>query len=113
MESDEVGVHVTCELRAVGAPMTVDEFHERGVALMDQLVELEDADPEICDVTIGGSGDRMVWDVEMVVRTDDQFHALVRALVTIRTALHQMGEATPGWPTADDVRRAFLPSVVH
>jgi hypothetical protein len=62
---------------------------------------------------LGGDAVRLAWTIEMVVVTDDEFDALMRALTNIRTALHALGDATHGWPTAGDVRSTFTPAAVQ
>lgn len=105
-------VHVRCEVRVIHPPtIPVDDFHGRGAALMDELMGLEDANELITDTTLAGDAGRMTWTIEIVVLTDDQFDGLMTALTTIRTALHALGDATAGWPTAEDVRY-FAPSIV-
>ncbi len=101
-------VHVTCDVRIVDPPaFPVDKFHERGEALMDRLMDLEDLNPDVTDMTLSGDAGRAEWSIAMLVVSDDDFGALTTALAIIRTALHDLGGATPEWPTADDIRLAI------
>lgn len=111
MTNAVAAVHVTCEVRVVHPPTIVtDEFHARGMALMDQLMDLEEQNADVTDMALAGEADRKVWTIEMLVLVDDEFEALVKALSVIRTALHALGDSTPGWPTAEEIASAFAPA---
>lgn len=42
-------------------------------------------------------------DVQMIVDADDPAAAMVKALASLRSAIHAIGDATPGWETSTAV----------
>lgn len=88
------------ELRASGA---IDDA--RFDALADALYELDEADPAVCDTDLTARlADGRVT-AAMVVDADDPADAATKALCAVRTAIHTIGDATPGWETATGVMR--------
>lgn len=71
--------------------------------LMDALLDLEEADSAIDDPDLAANLESGCVDVQMVVDADDPAAAMVKALSTLRAAIHAIGDATPGWETASAV----------
>jgi hypothetical protein len=67
---------------------------------MDALLDLEDADPAITDPDLAANVEIGCVDVQMTVDAEDPAAAMVKALATLRSAIHAIGDATPGWETA-------------
>lgn len=74
-------------------------FDERLDQLMTALLDLEDNDPAIEDPDLAAGLTTGVVDVQMVVEADDPADAMVKGLCFLRTAIHAIGDATPGWET--------------
>jgi hypothetical protein len=72
---------------------------ERLDPLMETLLDLEEADPDIEDPDLAADLSTGHVDVQMVVEADDPAAAMVKALATLRSAIHAIGDATPGWET--------------
>jgi hypothetical protein len=67
-------------------------------SIMGELVHLASVDPQVSDPDIGA--DFSTGEVEFTVTVDaDEEHAVPKALATIRSAIHEAGGATRGWPT--------------
>lgn len=77
----------------------LDDFENRLTILMDALLDLEKADTAIADPDVAANLARGRADVQMVVEATDPAEAAVKALATLRAAIHAIGEATPGWET--------------
>lgn len=88
-------------------PASPEQFREKSIALMDQLVCLEEQDELIIDVEMSGDYGKKEIMVEMIVITADAVEANIKAMTMIRTALHAAGEATPGWPDAKAIALAL------
>ncbi|MGH3266098.1 MAG: hypothetical protein ACRDNS_29360, partial [Trebonia sp.] len=71
--------------------------------LMEALLDLEEADAAISDPDIAADVSTGCVDVQMTVDADDPAAAMVKALATLRAAIHAIGDATPGWETATAV----------
>lgn len=71
--------------------------------LMEALLDLEEADAAITDPDIAADLSTGCVDVQMTVDAADPAAAMVRALATLRAAIHAIGDATPGWETATAV----------
>ena len=71
--------------------------------LMDALLDLEEADKAITDPDLAADLSTGRVDVQMIVDADDPATAMVKALATVRAAIHAIGDATPGWETATAV----------
>jgi len=71
--------------------------------LMDALLDLEKADAAIEDPDIAADVSSGHVDVQMIVDADDPALAMVKALATLRAAIHAIGDATPGWETSSSV----------
>lgn len=88
--------HVELGISAGGA---VDEA--RFDALADALYELDAKDPAVSDADLGASLTDSKATVSMTVDAADQAEAATKALCTTRAAIHAIGDATPGWETAN------------
>ena len=82
----------------------LEDFEERVDVLADALHDLEDVDPGIEDPDLAAHLTRGRVDVQMTVEAEDPAEAATKALTTLRTAVHSIGDATPGWET----RRAIM-----
>lgn len=71
--------------------------------LMNALLDLEEADAAITDPDLATDLSTGRIDVQITVDADDPAAAMVKALATIRAAIHSIGDATPGWETATAV----------
>ena len=76
---------------------------ERVEPLMEALLDLEAADPVVEDPDLAADVSTGHVDVQMIVEADDPAAAMVKALATLRAAIHAIGDATPGWETASAV----------
>ena len=64
--------------------------------LMDALLDLEEADAAVEDPDIAADVSNGHVDVQMIIDADDPAQAMVKALATLRAAIHAIGDATPG-----------------
>lgn len=71
--------------------------------LMEALLDLEMTDAAIEDPDIAADVSTGEVDVQMTVEADDPAAAMVKALATLRSAIHAIGDATPGWETVTAV----------
>jgi hypothetical protein len=71
--------------------------------LMDALLDLEEADAAVEDPDIAADVSNGHVDVQMIIDADDPAQAMVKALATLRAAIHAIGDATPGWETSSAV----------
>ncbi len=87
--------------------------------LMEALLNAEAADPAVEDPDLAADLSTGRVDVQMIVEAPDPAEAMVKALSTLRAAIHAIGDATPGWETtpavmhaalADDPDRLFSPA---
>lgn len=68
---------------------------------MDALLDLEEADEAIADPDLAANLETGCVNVQMIVDAEDPAAAMVKALSTLRAAIHAIGDATPGWdPTS-------------
>jgi hypothetical protein len=67
--------------------------------LMEALLRLEAADAAIEDPELAADLGTCGLDVQMTVEAEDPAAAMVKALATLRAAIHAVGGATPGWET--------------
>ena len=67
--------------------------------LMEALLDLEMADAAIEDPDIAAEVTTGRVDVQMTIEAEDPAVAMVKALATLRAAIHAIGDATPGWET--------------
>ncbi len=88
-------------------PLTVEQFQAKAAALVDELMSAEARDSEVTDTTTYGDAAGKEMIVEMLVLSDDQFHAVMKVLTIIRAAIHTIGDGTPRWPKAKDVALAI------
>ena len=70
---------------------------------MDALLDLEAADAAIEDPDLEADLSSGHVDVQMIVDAEDPAAAMVKAFATLRSAIHAIGGATPGWETASAV----------
>ncbi len=84
----------------------VPTFGSRLDALMEALLSLEADDSAIEDPDLAADVSSCRVDVEMTVQAADPAAALVKALATLRAAIHAIGGATPGWETTGAVIHA-------
>jgi hypothetical protein len=87
------------EIKCVGP----DSFEQRLDPLMEALLDLEAADAAITDPDLAADVSTGCVDVQMIIDADDPAVAMVKALATLRAAIHAIGDATPGWETATAV----------
>ena len=77
-----------------------DGCESRLEPLMDALLDLEDADETITDPDIAADTSVGRVDVQMTVEAADTLEAAVKARTVLRSAIHAIGDSTPGWETA-------------
>jgi hypothetical protein len=75
-------------------------FEPRLGPLMDALLDLEAADAAVEDPDLVADLSTGRVEVQMAVAAADPAAAMVKALATLRAAIHAIGGATPGWETA-------------
>lgn len=78
----------------------LSDFEARLDGLMNALLELAEQDPSIEDPDLAATLTTGRVDVQMTVEAEDPAEAMVKALCTLRSAIHAIGDATPGWETA-------------
>lgn len=71
--------------------------------LMEALLGLEACDSAIEDPDLAADLSTGRVDVQMVVEATDPAQAMVKAFSTLRAAIHEIGDATPGWETGKSV----------
>lgn len=71
--------------------------------LMEALLGLEAADDAIEDPDLAADLETGCVDVQMIVEAADPAVAMVKALATLRSAIHEIGDATPGWETTNAI----------
>ena len=95
-------------MKFYGRDGTAGQRHDddaRFDALADALYELDAADPAVSDADLTARlADGRVT-AAMVVDAEDPADAATKALCAVRTAIHAIGDATPGWETANGVMR--------
>jgi len=87
------------EIKCVGP----DSCEPRLDPLLEALLDLEAADAAIADPDLAAELSTGRVDVQMIIEADDPAEAMVKALATLRSAIHAIGDATPGWETATAV----------
>ncbi|MFV2196516.1 hypothetical protein [Nocardiopsis sp. LOL_012] len=80
------------------SPVPVEQFHQRATKLMDELMALNECNPDISDPTVSSDAERSILSVEILVGTADQLKAVNKAFEVLHTALHAAGAKTTGWP---------------
>ncbi len=68
--------------------------------LYTELLEIEERETDIIDPDLAASLTELTADVEMGVTAETIFDAQVRAITSVRTALHAIEVGTPGWEAA-------------
>lgn len=76
--------------------------HDRAEAVMAHLVELSDAGT-ILDSAVSSDAQRAVVTIEVTVAAEDLDDGIAQSMAAMRTAIHAVGDATPGWPLHRDV----------
>ena len=71
--------------------------------LMEALLDLEAVDAAITDPDLAADISTGRVDIQMLVDAADPAEAMVKALATLRAAIHAIGDATPGWETTTAV----------
>jgi hypothetical protein len=89
--------YMTIQQVKYGGDLT--HFDERLDDLMNALLDLEDMDVAIEDPDVAATLTTGLVDVQMIVEADDPADAMVKALCFLRSAIHTIGDATPGWET--------------
>jgi hypothetical protein len=92
--------HVELELTA-SEPIDETRFD----ALADALYELDASDAALSDIDLSASLADARATVTTTVEASDPADAGTKALCAARTAIHAIGDATPGWETARGVLR--------
>jgi hypothetical protein len=70
---------------------------------MEALLDLEAVDDAITDPDLAADLSTGRVDIQMIIDAADPAEAMVKALATVRAAIHAIGDATPGWETATAV----------
>ena len=86
--------YLTIQQVTCGEPEAVTE---RLDPLMEALLSLEAADSALEDPDLAADLSTGAVEVQMVVEATDPAEAMVKALATLRAAIHSIGDATPGW----------------
>ncbi len=81
-------------------------FKDRLDPLMEALLRLEAADSTVDDPDLAADLSMCRVDVQMIVEAADPAAAMVKALATLRAAIHAIGDVTPGWETTSAVMHA-------
>ncbi len=95
--------YLTIQEVACGEP---EVFPGRLDDLMEQLLSLENADSAVEDPDLAADLSTGCVDVQMIIEAPDPAEAMVKAFATLRAAIHAMGDATPGWETANTIMHA-------
>jgi hypothetical protein len=77
----------------------------RFTMLADALYDLDGSDPEVLDVDLGASLAEGRATATMTVEAADPAAAATKALCTVRSAIHAIGDCTPGWEESRSVLR--------
>jgi hypothetical protein len=88
------------------ACVALEALPERLDPLMEALLAIEQADSNIEDPDLAADLTTGEVDVQMAVEAGDPAEAMVKALATLRAAIHAIGDATPGWETGSAVMHA-------
>jgi hypothetical protein len=96
-----VKFYTEMELRAPNGAIDDARFD----ALADALYELDDSDPDVTDADLTARLTEGRVTASMVIEAGDPAAAATKALCAVRTAIHTIGDATPGWETATGVMR--------
>lgn len=92
-----------------GARLASDKLHDEGVRLMDALLKLEACNEDIEDATTYTDALRGIVTAELLVTADNEMAAVEKSLTIIRTAIHDIGGATPSWNEPVDQRSDYQP----
>jgi hypothetical protein len=80
-----------------------DSCEQRIDPLMKALLDLEAADDSITDPDLAADLSTGCVDIQMFVDAADPATAMVKALATLRAAIHAIDDATPGGETTTAV----------
>ena len=78
-------------------------FGARLDPLMEALLSLEETDSAIEDPELAADLGTCRVDVQMTVEADDPAAAMVKALATLRAAIHAIGGTDSGWETTSAI----------
>ncbi len=95
-------VMVAVERSFLVRPPVSTSIHERAEAVMAELVELSEVGT-ILDSAVSADAQRGIVTVEVTVAASDLDDGIARTMAAMRTAIHAVGDATPGWPSHEDV----------
>lgn len=90
-------IHEFCVAYRDGSRLTTDELHAQGEQLMVALLDLEKCNADISSSSTASDGIEGTVTAELMVTASNEEEALARSLVLVRTAIHTIGGATPGW----------------
>lgn len=76
--------------------------HERGEAVMAQLVELSDSGV-ILDASVSVDSNKNLVQLNVTVEADGLADGVLSAITAMRNAIHAAGDATPGWPSSHEL----------
>lgn len=65
---------------------------------MAELVELSDAGG-VLDSSVSSDAAENIVTIEVTVEAEDLDDGIARAMGAMRSAIHAVGDATPGWPS--------------
>lgn len=99
-----ITMYAVWELRT-DDPVSPDMLFSQGEKLMEALLDLElcNEGRKVCDSGVGVDAEGREIRVEFTVRAETLDSGTKEILGVMRTALHAVGAATPGWPAPDDV----------
>jgi len=87
------------EIQCVGP----DSCEQRVDPLMEALLDLEAVDDAVTDPDLAADLGTGCVGIQMIIAAADPAAAMVKALATLRAAIHAIGDATPGWETTTAV----------
>lgn len=112
--TETIAIHVSTELRLhTHRPITPETFHARVTDFADHVMDLEGQDADLSDTSVSGDAGELTVTVETVVHTDDHIEAIMKTLTLTRSAIHAIGDSTPGWPGVHEILAALQQANVH
>lgn len=104
VSADAASMYVTIEF-CVEIEADVDEFHEHGNDVMDELLKLEEVNDDVTDSAVSTDAEARTVTIDLVItNVNDVLAAIGHALDVMRTAVHATGALTPDWPRVSDVQ---------
>lgn len=91
-----------------GSRLTTDDLHSHGEQLMEALLDLEQCNADVSSPATATDGIVGTVTAELMVTAPDETAAFNKSLVLVRTAIHAIGGATPGW-TQEDADATYQP----